>query len=321
VANPTTDPMGEIHFVGFGSQARAWAQCLKASGWKTTVFLHRLEGPSFEAATEQALQPRLLRDLGASLTKAYAANPTEPPLVALLLPDSIIGSIYREFLASLEIPLTLVLAHGYAVYAQDLQPARAEHAVTLFAPKAIGPKIWSHYQQAQGGGSHRLVAGVHAPATRMPRLHALGRAMLFSERNLIEVEMEKEAVGDLISEQGLLCGGVFTLLDWTVQAMREAGVPAALIHEECITELELIAGLLRERGPAATFSAISQAAQCGTVLMRESLEKSDARRHFDARLKEVTSREFTHRFESGQWKPSAARLLERLRQIEKELGK
>jgi ketol-acid reductoisomerase len=298
-----------IHLVGFGSQSRAWAQCLRTSGWRVHIYLARSESPSFQAALELGFEPALLMDLRARLEKR---EPSHAALVAMLCPDSSIGVIYDDVLAPLETGLTVILAHGYAVYAGDLKSHKPQHEIALLAPKAIGPKIWSLFQETPRGEYHRLVAGYHASAEREADVRAMAEAMGFALERLVQASFEQEAIGDLLSEQGLLCGGLFTLMEWTMETMRKAGVPPALIHEECITELELIAGLLRERGPATTSKTISQAAQCGTVAMQTRLEQSNAREHFQAQLDEVISKRFVDEFREGSWKRKAEALTQRL---------
>ncbi|MGK5083691.1 hypothetical protein WDW37_10340 [Bdellovibrionota bacterium FG-1] len=313
--------------VGFGSQAQAWTRCLLDEGeTQVQVYLARQNGPSFQAAQELGIAARSVQNLGPDLLALQTQNPTEPALVALLCPDSVIGSVYHEVLAPLSLPLTIVLAHGYAIYAGDLKPSRPEHQIALFAPKAIGPKIWALFQQAKAESSptktsfHRLVAGFYASAERAPQVRELARLLRFAPERLVPASFEKEAIGDLLSEQGLLCGGVFTLLEWTIEAMTRAEIPAGLIREECLTELELIAGLLRERGPAATFGAISQAAQCGAVAMRARLEASGVRAHFDAQLSEVLDRRFIERFRGETWKAQADAFQQKLLELEKNLS-
>lgn len=300
-----------LFVIGFGSQAQAWAQCLRASNWSIEIYLSRPEGKSAVRA----------RELGFECIQPLSELATLPSdaLVAFLCPDTEIGPVYREHLAALDHPLTLLLAHGYAVYAKELTPARPSHELALFAPKSIGPKIWSLYQEANGD-FHRLVAGFAASSERTPQVVSMGRAMGFARERMVTATFEQEAIGDLLSEQGLLCGGVFTLLEWTLEAMKKAGVPEGLMREECLTELELVAGLLRERGPASTYKAISQAAQAGTVAMQEALNSSNARTHFDAQLAEVLDRRFAKYFSDGAWKPKAQALTERLERWQTELN-
>ncbi len=234
-----------------------------------------------------------------------------------MTPDHLIAPIYGDFLAACARPLTLVLAHGYAIYADELTQMSATHEPALLAPKAIGPKLAAAHAAAFPG-AHRLVAGFHASPARTAQVTQLARALGFAPENLVPASFEQEAIGDLISEQTLLCGGVFNLLEWTMEAMIRAGVPARLIHEECLTELELVAGLLRERGMAATFSAISQAAQCGTISMREQLMNAGVPELIREQAARVVSKEFVQTMRRPEWQTKAAALKERLSQLEKK---
>ncbi|MFZ9595044.1 MAG: hypothetical protein ACO3A2_03100 [Bdellovibrionia bacterium] len=103
----------------------------------------------------------------------------------------------------------------------------------------------------------------------------------------------------------MLCGGIFNLLLETFQAMDSAGIPRALIWEECVTELELIAGLIRSQGLSKSFQAISQAAQCGTLSMGESLQKAGLRDLFQSQAQWIREGGFAEFFKSGEWKGKA----------------
>lgn len=296
-----------IHLIGFGSQGTAWAECLRASGWDVSVYLHRREGTSFERATTSGFRPQSIQELPDRLERKAG----EAALIAMLCTDERIGPLYREFIAPVHAPVTLVLAHGYAVYAEDLVRLAPGHEVALLAPKAIGPKLLAAHHAARPG-PHNLVAAIHSPENRRPALLRLALALGFRETNLIEATFEQETVGDLISEQSLLCGGLFALLEWTMETMSESGVPDRLIREECLTELELIAGLLRERGPASTYRAISQAAQCGTTVMRSRLDQLGVREAVRTQAGEVRSRHFAAEMRRGEWREKASELAARL---------
>ena len=298
--------MPHVHIVGFGSQGHAWAECLKASGWQVDVYLSRHEGRSYEKAVSLGYAPRLVQDLPSLLAK------TPENLVAMLCPDHLIAPLYREYLAAAKTPVTLVLAHGYAVYAGELSTLSPGHHVALLAPKAIGPKLLAAHQSARPA-PHSLVAAFHAPLGSGD-VKGLARALGFSDANLVTATFEQEAIGDLISEQALLCGGVFTLLEMTMQNMAKAGVPDRLIREECLTELELIAGMLRERGPAVTLSSISQAAQAGTISMRERLLKMGLQKVVDEAADDVIQKRFVNFMNKAPWRDEAKKLTERLAQ-------
>ena len=114
----------------------------------------------------------------------------------------------------------------------------------------------------------------------------------------------------------LLCGGLFTLIAWTMDEMKKAGVPDALIHEECITELGLIARMIKERGMVGTMGKISRAAAAGAALTAEALEASGARTALAERAARIKDRRFAEEYRDGTWRASLARLESTLRAAE-----
>jgi ketol-acid reductoisomerase len=295
-------PQKVIHVVGFGSHGSAWTECLKSSGWSVQVYLSQ-EGKGYQKAKELGFNPHLLPELPKRL---QAQN--EPACIAMLCPDSAIAGVYFEYLAHLDLDLTLILAHGFAIFTGELQFKNPEHKAALLAPKAIGPKLLQNFKD-HFPQPHGLCAGFYAPFGKESALIDIARGLGISSQSLIPATFQQETLGDLISEQGLLCGGVFNLLNWTIEAMVKAGVPDALIREECLTELELVAGLIRERGPASAFQAISQAAQCGTVALGNSLAESGLKKQFLAQMEDIQNQKFTQYFQSGQWRPGAQKLI------------
>jgi ketol-acid reductoisomerase len=314
-----------IHLVGFGSQGSAWAQCLRTSGWDVRIYLAR-KSKSYEKALALGFTPlllsNLLDDLKAIQNSLSTDSSPQPLWIALLCPDSEIPRVYQDFLRDSPCPLRILLAHGYAIYSNELELNAPLHQAFLLAPKAIGPKLLQSFSECFPQ-PHRLVAAIcpnysSADSADSSKAFRIARALGFSVDTLVSTSFEKEAIGDLISEQGLLCGGVFNLLDWTVQAMREAKIPPALIREECLTELELIASLIREKGPASAFGFISQAAQAGTIAIQDRLERSGFRGEFDQQMQSIHSREFAGYFRSNQWQKAAEELKTRLLSLETE---
>ena len=308
-------PENTIHLVGFGSQGSAWAQCLKASGWNVQVYLGQ-QGRSFENANRLGFKPHLISDLPQNLAPPAAglpfkSNNPEPHWIAMLCPDVMIAPLYRDFLQSCPSDLRLILAHGYVVYANDLKLAGPHHRASLLAPKAIGPKLLQNFQ-ISSPAPHRLAAAFWAAPLDQEGLKRIAQGLGFAPTSLIDATFEQEAIGDLISEQGLLCGGVFNLLEITMNTMEKAGIPEPLIREECITELELIAGLIRERGVSQSFQAISQAAQCGTASMAEKLETAGLKEIFEKQAEFVQSREFVGYFRSQKWQDRIRQFTARL---------
>jgi ketol-acid reductoisomerase len=238
----------------------------------------------------------------------------------MLCPDPMVSAIYGDLISTSAAQVNLVLAHGYAVYSGELRLSGPHHQALLLAPNAIGPKLLQNFRESFPN-SHRLIAAFSASSAVHEDLVEIAVGLGFSRSSLVQATFDEETMGDLMSEQGLLCGGVFNLLEWTMEAMANAGIPDALIREECLTELELIASMIRERGPAKTFQAISQVAQCGTIAMKTRLEDSGFKESFMAQMKSVQTREFPKYFRSKDWNQGFHQLAERLSSWEKKLNK
>lgn len=276
------------------------------------VYLHR-KGRGFERAQALGFEPLLLSEL------TPPPNLEAPLWIAFLCPDTEIGPLYTEVFSRplwQGVELRFLLAHGYAVYAQELKLSSPRHQASLLAPKAIGPELLAHFQ-THFPKPHGLAAAVshglnENEASDRTALLEISRALGFDPAHLTWTHFETEAIGDLISEQGLLCGGVFNLLDWTIQEMQDAGVPDSLIREECLTELELVARVIRTKGPSEAFRSISQAAQCGTVAMANRFRLAGMREIFSDQIQTVLNRRFAEYFRSGVWKNQAEDLGRRL---------
>lgn len=297
--------MNPTFIFGYGSQGRAWAGNLRDSGLAPHLVLSSAKSPSWHPARQDDFSPLSIDEAVTALAAAGEAT------VILLIPDDRIGALYREHLAALPCALTLVLAHGFAVYAGDLVPSRPNHRVALLAPKAIGPELRQAFLDAKGE-THDLAAAV-TPLGDFPALAALARGLGFAAENLIETTADMEARADLISEQGLLCGGLFTLIDWTMERMRRAGVPERLIREECLTELSLIARLLRRKGLSQTINAISPAAAAGAGIMNQALEGSGARGVFETVLERAANGRFADDYSGGAGNAALRNLKERFK--------
>lgn len=305
----STTPNRHLHLIGYGSQAKAWSAILRDTGYSVSIALRGPESASWSQAITDGFDPITLEQCREVVLSRSSST------IAFLCPDHIIGSLYQKYFAEIPRELTLVLAHGYAVYSGELITRNALHQIALLAPKSIGPQLRAAFLSAKEKGRpfHDRTAAI-SEQTPSDLTSALG----FSKENLVLTNPETEAVGDLLSEQGLLCGGLFTMIDWTISSMRAANIPDRLIQEECVTELLLIAGLIQERGLETTLRSISQAALAGASLMNESLESSGARKAFDERLSRVLTKNFVQDYKSDSWKTNAAALFEKMKNYESQ---
>jgi ketol-acid reductoisomerase len=297
----------KIHLVGFGGQGKAWAPSLKEAAFSVQVYLPR-ESKTFALCRDLSLDALPIEDLPAALR--------EGDVVVFGCPDRKIGEVYRNFISAYAGKLHLVLIHGYAVWSGDIptvdrgySASNPKHTLNLLAPKAIGPELRSAIQQTRltkGHDSyHELRAGffVANAEAQSAVVEIATDGLQFSVDHLINASFEQETVGDLISEQLLLCGGLFSLLEWTFKEMRAVGIPEALIHEECLTELELVARVLRTKGLAGTLDAISDSAKAGAVMMRKRLVEHKLPELLHLQAQEVVNKKFLKNLlNDAEWK-------------------
>jgi ketol-acid reductoisomerase len=297
----------EVALIGLGSQGQAWALNLLDSGWTVKAYV-RL-GASRLAAEELARIAKAgdafqIRDID-----RLKSDTDLPHLVAMTSSDPAIGELYDTYLSARKEPLEIVVLHGMAVHTRQLKIARA-HTVSLLAPKAIGPKLRSEYEEMRKARRkhHGLKAAVFPGAADDRALRALAFGLGFTSSNLIPADFKTETLADWLSEQTLLCGGVFPLLAWTMQTLRKRGVPERLIREECISELELIASLIRERGPEVAFSKISQLAKAGASVFAHELERLGVKSAIEAQWNALESGAFEKQLATQTWRDWASRL-------------
>jgi ketol-acid reductoisomerase len=296
-----------IHLVGFGGQGKAWAPSLKEAAFSIQVYLPR-DSKTFALCQDLSLPALPIKKLPGALR--------DGDVVVFGCPDRKIGEVYREFISEFTGSLHLILIHGYAVWSGDIpvnekafSAANPKHTLNLLAPKAIGPELRSAIQKSRlekgRDGFHSLRAGfsVANETARAAVLEIATDGLQFSPDHLIPATFEQETVGDLISEQLLLCGGLFSLMEWTLKEMRAAGIPEALIHEECLTELELVARVLRTKGLAGTLDAISDSAKAGAVMMRKKLVALKLPELLHEQAQEVINKKFLKNLlNDAEWK-------------------
>ncbi len=294
--------------IGYGSQGKAWAMAMKKSQKEIPIVLRSPESPSWKAAMQSGYRVLTWQQAVEDL-KRDQSNATT--FLAMLCPDASIAPLYREYLCSIERPLCLILATGFAVASGELEVRHPLHQVALLAPKVIGTEL------AKSPGSHLFQSAIQFPNRDRAKLIQIAEALGFSEDRRIESSFEQETVADLISEQSLLCGGLFPLVQWTMEEMRRAGAPESLIRAECLDELEFLARTIRELGPAKAFAKISQTAQAGTLAMVDRMRALGLREAVADQAAEVRSGVFYEKYRRGDWKKGRDAFLATLREEER----
>ena len=264
-----------IAVIGYGSQGHAHALNARDSGLNVVVGL-REGSASWKQAEDAGLQVKSVAD-------AAAAG----DLVMLLLPDEVMGRIYREQIADqLEPGNALLFAHGFNIHFNQI---KAPEGVDVFmvAPKGPGHLVRRVY--TEGAGVPCLVA-IHQDASgqAMQRALAYAKAIGGTRGGVLETTFKEETETDLFGEQAVLCGGVTALI--------EAGYQPEIAYFECVHEMKLIVDLIYEGGFEKMRHSISNTAEYGDYVTGDRIVTDETRKEMKSVLGDIQSGRFARDF-------------------------
>ena len=261
-----------IAVIGYGSQGRAQALCMRDSGLNVIIGIR--PGKSFDAAVQDGFKV---------LSVAEAAR--EADIIHILLPDEMHGPVYRDEIAPEVKPgKTLSFSHGFSIVFKEIVPP-AGVDVIMVAPKSPGTEERKRF--VEGFGVPGLIsAKVDASGKAREVALAIAKAEGLTRAGVLECTMEQETYEDLFGEQNVICGGVVDLMKYGFEVLIEAGYPPEMAYFECVHEMKLIVDLIYEGGIQKMNSVISNTAEWGEYVtgayvitpdvkqrMKEALEK------------------------------------------------
>jgi len=297
-ANPAAVKSSPVAVIGYGSQGRAHAMNLRASGCDVVVGLR--EG------SETAKKARADGLDVASVGRAVAgAN-----LVAVLTPDMTHEKIFNEDVApNLQPGAALLFAHGFTVlYGRVRPPTNVD--VIMVAPKGPGDLVRREFQRGRGVP---CLFAVHQDATGTAKERALAYASLIggAVAGAIETTFREETETDLFGEQAVLCGGATELVTAGFETLVEAGYQPEIAYYECLHELKLIVDLLYEGGIAKMHAFISETAKYGDLVSGPRVINAETKMRMREVLKDIQSGSFARDWilENQAGKPRYAQLL------------
>ena len=268
-----------VAVIGYGSQGKAQAMCLRDSGVKVILGL-RPEGKSFAEAQRDGFQVFPI---------AEAAKKGD--IIHILLPDENHGPVYAaEIKAQMKPGKTLSCSHGFNfVYKEIVPPADVD--VIMIAPKSPGSEVRKRY--VEGFGVPGLIAVMQdytgkARATAM----AIAKAEGLTRAGVLECTMEQETYEDLFGEQTVLCGGMVDLMKYGFETLIEAGYPPEMAYFECVHEVKLIMDLIYEGGIQKMNSFISNTAEWGEYSTGPKIISPAVKEAMRKALKEIETGKF-----------------------------
>ena len=289
-----------IAVIGYGSQGRAQALCLRDSGCDVVVGLRR-DGNSWKKAQEDGVEVAEIADAvkGADV-------------VMILIPDEKQQAVWEEHIKpNLKSGCALDFAHGFSIYYNQIQPPE-DVDVIMVAPKSPGKREREVY--LQGFGVPALVA-VEQDYTgkALDTGLALAKGMGFTRAGVLETSFEEETTSDLFGEQAVLCGGVTGLIISGFEVLVENGYQPEIAYFEVLHELKLIVDLIQDGGLMNMWNNVSNTAEFGGISQRGTIIDQRVKENMQKMLDRILSGEFAEEW-MQDWKTGT----ERLQQLEKE---
>lgn len=292
--------MLRLTIIGFGNQARSWAQNLKDSGARVRVAL-RIGSPTASLAQSMGFEP----------VEVGSAEFYEDTTFALLTPDDSHGEFLKQFAHGFKKGSVMLYAHGFSCLEGDFTRTYPDLQHVLFAPKAIGTELRRQFL-IQG-----KLGAVYSLEYVKDENHVIEEFIKDLARSLgvnlgpYPTTFQRETQADLYSEQGLLC----SLIPYTASEMFnhlvESGVEPELAYFECWHELKLIVNAMVEMGPLAFYDLISPNALIGAEKGREKLITPEFKENLEGLLKDIQSGQFQKELREG---PTVDEIRQRTRQ-------
>ena len=265
-----------VAVIGFGNQGEAHALNLRGSG--ADVIVGARPGHPAEAHA---------RELGFP-TFALAEAARRSTVVAMLLPDEVVPTLWASLAKELVPNVGMVFAHGFNLLYGALDfPAGAD--VVLVSPTGPGAVL----KQVRDWGE-RLPAylAVHRDGSSAAWDLAESYALRLSCWPLKRTTVREETEIDLFGEQAVLCGGMNALVVAAFETLVAEGYSPEIAYLECVHQLKYLADLLHERGMSGFRRAISGTALFGDLTRGPRVIGEASRREMRAILGEIRSGAF-----------------------------
>lgn len=270
-----------VAVIGYGSQGKPQADCMKDSGVHVILGL-REGGPSWQRATKDGFEV---------YTVAEAAKKAD--IVHMLIPDTEQAAVYRRYIRRyMKTNKTLGFSHGFNILYRTIRPP-PDIDVIMVAPKAPGLSVREMY--LNGFGVPALIA-VNQDSTRKAKDTALAmaKALGSTKAGVIETTFKDETESDLIGEQTVLVGGIIELIKNGFEVLIENGYPPELAYFEACNESKLIIDQIYRNGIIGMLRAVSDTAKYGGITVGPRLIDARVKRNMQKAAKRVKSGAFAH---------------------------
>jgi len=243
-----------VNIIGYGNQGSVWAKNLKDSGTFVNVLL-RPGSLSIKSVVNDGFE---VMSIEQGLKQA-----SKNSIFCLMIPDEDHKAFFRQYEKSIDESFTFVFAHGFSVTFDDVITKAKK---ILLAPKSIAKLIRHNYLD------HKTTAVVYSADTVEETVLAKHLADKLGFSPMIKSSFKEETISDLFTEQVIMCGGVPSLIIEAFELLKSKGISEEIAVQECLFELSYILEVVKEKGIAGMYDAISPVAASGGYKVFSDIE-------------------------------------------------
>jgi ketol-acid reductoisomerase len=273
--------MMRLTIIGFGNQAKSWAQNLKDSGFPVRVAL-KPSSPSIALAKE----------LGFEVVEIGSEIFYQDQAFALLTPDHTHQEFLQKYGQLFSMGSAMLYAHGFSLLQNEFQINFPQLQHVLFAPKAIGSELRRQYELRGKLGAVYSLEHFKGSSEAFERWLLKLAIDLGINMGPYKASFRNETHADLYSEQGLLCSLVPYAAGEMFQHLLETGIEPELAYFECWHELKLIVNAMVDKGPEGFFDLISPNALIGSEKGYQKLFTPEFHKNLRSLLNEIQNGKF-----------------------------
>ena len=268
-----------VNIIGYGNQGSVWAKNLKDSG----VFINVLLRPGSRTIKSVTNDGFEVLSIEQGLKRAPKNS-----VFCLMIPDEEHKSFFREYEKLIDESFVFVFAHGFSVALDDV---RTKAKKILLAPKSIAKLMRHNYLD------HKPTAVVYSANTDQEILLAKTLSDKLGFAPMIKSSFKEETISDLFTEQVIMCGGVPSLIIEAFELLKSKGISEEIAVQECLFELSYILEVVKEKGIAGMYDAISPVAASGGYKVFSDIEDGGSLKDIFARsFTDIDNKKFMHYF-------------------------
>lgn len=255
-----------LAILGYGIQGRAQALNLRDQGFRVIVG-QRSPSPHFEQALNDGwILGQNLFDLQTAIQKADS--------LFYLLSDSGQVAFWPTLKSLLQPKHTLIFAHGFSIVYQEQThvdlPQNID--VILVAPKGSGVSMRQNFTKGLGFAASMAV---EQDVSGEAHQKALSHALAIGAHTVFETTFEKEVYSDLVSERGIILGGLMGMMEAQFNVLRQHGHSSEEAFNDTVEEVtEWLARMVGDVGFDGLLKNCSQTAQWGALKWRHTFREA-----------------------------------------------